>query len=144
MTGPSGPAAPDDDAGTDAEVAATATGSGTSGGGPRSWLDMSRRRFLRTGSIGVAAVGAAGAVPGLGSLLSSGAADAPEVQGSASAVEGEGAGTASGAVQTIGAHISDVDSGEMRLFAGNQTFTIQDPQLTQQLARAVRAAQSTP
>jgi hypothetical protein len=107
--------------------------------------DMSRRRFLRTGSIGVVAAGVVGSVPGLSSLLGSAESDAPalggsaaEVQGSASAVEAD----SSAAAQSFSARVSNVSTGEMRLFVGNQTLHIQDTELAQRLSQAARAAQA--
>ncbi len=112
-------------------------GDGTPGGG---LLDMSRRGFLRTGSLGVAAAGLVASVPALPGLIGSLEADAPggapAVTEAATEVEGD----AAGAGQPIVAHLSDVASGEVRLFVGNQTLTVRDPQLAAQLARAVRAA----
>jgi hypothetical protein len=115
--------------------------------------DMSRRGFLRTGSIGVLAAGVVGSVPGLSSLLSSAETDAPEVggggaaavqggtaavQGGASAAEGD----ASGVATSFSARVSNLSTGEMKLFVGNQTLQIQDADLAQRLSQAARAAQA--
>lgn len=113
--------------------------------------DMSRRGFLRTGSIGVVAAGVVGSVPGLSSLLSSAESDVPEVGGGAAAVSGSaaassGAGAAeaevSGAAQSFSARVSNLSTGEMKLFVGNQTLRIQNLELAQRLSQAARAAQA--
>jgi hypothetical protein len=108
--------------------------------------DMTRRGFLRTGSIGVVAAGVVGSVPGLSSLLTSSAADAPEVQGAASAAVESGApaaeGEAAGVAQSVSAQVSNVSTGEMRIFVGNQTLRIQDSDLARRLSQAARAAQA--
>jgi hypothetical protein len=143
---------PDGPAAIPGPVASGAVGSGAVGSegssdAPvkrRAW-DMSRRGFLRTGSIGVVAAGVVGSVPGLSSVLSAAGSDAPalqggatELQGSATAVEGDTAAVA----QSFSARVSNVSTGEMRLFVGNQTLHIQDPELAQRLTRAARAAQA--
>jgi hypothetical protein len=107
--------------------------------------DMSRRGFLRTGSIGVVAAGVVGSVPGLSSLLTSAESDAPELQGGASAATGSAAvveGDAAGAAQSFSARVSNLSTGEMRLFIGNQTLQIRDVELAQRLSQAARAAQA--
>ncbi len=116
---------------------------GAGPGGVRGLLDMSRRRFLATGSVGVAAAGMAAAVPGLPSLLSGAEADAPAVSGAAASAAGAAPvveGEAAGVSQQLVAHVSDVSSGEMRFFYGNQTFSVTNPQLARSLAQAVKAA----
>ncbi len=123
----------------------TTAGMATTEPPKRRFLDMSRRGFLRTGSIGVVAAGVAGSVPGLSSLLSSAESDAPVVQGGAADVQGTAAAAStesSGVAQSLGAHVSNISTGEMRLFVGNQTLNIQDPDLAQRLTQAVRTAQA--
>jgi hypothetical protein len=111
----------------------------------RRFTDMSRRGFLRTGSIGVVAAGVVGSVPGLSSLLSSAESDAPAAGAATTEVSGVAAASSpevSGVGQSLGAHVSDLSTGEMRLFVGNQTLNIRDPALAQHLTQAVRAAQA--
>jgi hypothetical protein len=107
--------------------------------------DLTRRGFLRTGSIGVLAAGVVGSVPGLSSLLTSAEADAPEVGGGAAAVPGGATaaeGDASGLAQSFSARVSNLSTGDMKLFVGNQTLQIRDPELAQRLNQAARAAQA--
>jgi hypothetical protein len=107
--------------------------------------DMSRRGFLRTGSIGVVAAGVASSVPGLSSLLSSAESDAPEVGGGAAAASssaGAAEAEVSGTVQSFSARVSNLSTGEMKLFVGDQTLRIQDLDLAQRLSQAARAAQA--
>jgi hypothetical protein len=108
--------------------------------------DMTRRGFLRTGSIGVVAAGVVGSVPGLSSLLGTAASDAPVVQADSSAIQGvapEVGGDTSGVAQAFSAQVKNLSTGEMRLFVGNQTIRIQDADLAQRLSQAARAAQAT-
>jgi hypothetical protein len=108
-------------------------------------FDMSRRGFLRTGSIGVVAAGVAGSVPGWSSVLTTAGSDAPAIQGDAAEVQGSAAavgGDASGVASSFSARVSNLSTGEMRIFVGNQTLEIRDADLAQRLSQAARAAQS--
>lgn len=104
--------------------------------------DMSRRGFLRTGSVGVIAVGAVGSIPGLSGLLTSAEADAPEVapaaSGTAAAVAPAAESDTSGLSQAA-VHVTDMSTGEMRIFFGNQTITVQNPDLARSIGQAVQA-----
>jgi hypothetical protein len=96
---------------------------------------MTRRAVLRAGTIGAAAVGAAGAFPGLlGELSSAG----PEVSGGASeatvaASEAEAAAALDG---PIVAHIKDAATGEMSLYVGEREVAYRDPALVHRLIHA--------
>jgi hypothetical protein len=101
---------------------------------PRRWDGMSRRAFLVRGSLATAAVGVAGSVPGLGSLLTTGASDAPEVE-----PEVAGAGEDAGAVASpLLAHVKDLATGEISLFQGEQEVVVRNPALARQLFSALR------
>jgi hypothetical protein len=101
---------------------------------------MSRRRFLRTGTIGVAAVGALSAIPGLPSLLGDAEADAPGASSAASAAAASASPAlddASGLATPLTAHVSDL-SGEISLFVENRTVVVRDPALVAKLLAAAR------
>jgi hypothetical protein len=94
---------------------------------------LSRRSFLGKSSLAVAVGGAATAVPGLGSLLQVGESDSGEVEGALS--ESEVAATDS---SPLVAHVTDLQSGEIRLYQGERMVTYRDPGLAARLFRASR------
>lgn len=108
---------------------------------PRWAADMSRRRFLRTGTIGVAAAGALTAIPGLPALLGDAEADAPGASSAASAAAVSSASPAlddaSGLTTPLTAHVSDL-SGEISLFVEDRTVVVRDPALVARLLAAAR------
>jgi hypothetical protein len=97
------------------------------------WEGMSRRAFLARSTIATAAVGAAASMPGLGGLLTAGASDIPAVEPEANDVS-EDAGTLTGPLL---AHVSDLTTGEITLFQGEQEFVVRDPALARQLFSAL-------
>ncbi len=99
----------------------------------RWWEGMSRRAFLARSTVATAAVGVAGSMPGLGGLLTAGASDAPAVEPEAAEVS-EDAGTLTGPLL---AHITDLSSGEITLFQGEQELVVRNPALARQLYSAV-------
>jgi hypothetical protein len=91
---------------------------------------LSRRMFLKQGSLAVAAVGAVSAVPGLPLLVSSLEADAPAA--------GSAMGETSALTETLVAHIKDVQTGEISLYLGEREITYQDPRLAALIHQATR------
>jgi hypothetical protein len=94
---------------------------------------VSRRAFLRTGTLGAAAVGVAGAVPGLSSLLGEASTDAPALPDAAA-----GADTLPALSAPIVAHVTDAAAGQLSIYVGEREVTFQDRVLVQHLLRAVR------
>jgi len=97
------------------------------------WEGMSRRAFLMRSTVATAAVGVAGSLPGLGGLLTAGAADVPAVEPEATEVS-EDAGALTGPLL---AHVTDLTTGEITLFQGEQEFVVRDPALARQLFSAL-------
>jgi hypothetical protein len=92
---------------------------------------ISRRMFLGRGSVVAGVAAAIATVPGLGSLLTSGEADAPEL--------GDTAETSSGAAadmtEPVVAHVVNASTGEINLYQGEQMIAARSPALAQALAR---------
>jgi len=80
-----------------------------------------------------AAAGAVASMPGLGGLLTAGASDIPAVEPEANEVS-EDAGALTGPLL---AHVSDLSTGEITLFRGEQEFVVRDPALARQLFSAL-------
>lgn len=99
------------------------------------WLQsLSRRSFLRTGTIAAAAVGVAGSVPGLSGLLAGSASEAPAVESAATQGESE-LGSLS---QPLLAHVKDLSTGEISFFHGESEVVVRDPALARRLFSAAR------
>lgn len=98
--------------------------------------EFTRRAFLKTSSAAVAAAGALAAAPALpaavGALESSGPADATAADG---AVADAGAPSLG---EPLIAHVRDLATGEIGLFAGTREITVLDPSLAARLIRALR------
>jgi hypothetical protein len=113
----------------------SATGGDGTAPGPKSpglRKGISRRVFLYRGSV-VAGLGAAVAtVPGLGSMLTSTASEAPELDTAASTAGSE---TAAEMSQPIIAHVIDAGTGEITLYQGTQQIVTRSPAIAQALAR---------
>lgn len=94
---------------------------------------LSRRRFMGRGSLGVAAAGVIGSVPGLGSWLASTAPETSAAAGDTNAAASD----ASGAEQAIVAQVHDVSTGDISLHINGATFPLRDPELARTIARAL-------
>lgn len=94
---------------------------------------LSRRTFLTRGSVAVAVGGAVTAIPGLGSILQTAPAEAPEINGALTDAEA-GAADLNG---PIVAHISNLQTGEISVFQGETQVVYRDPSLVARLTRAI-------
>lgn len=97
--------------------------------------ELTRRTFLTRGSVAVAVGGVATAVPGLGSILGSAPAEAPEMNGALTEAEA-GAADLNG---PLVAHVSDIRSGEISFYQGEGQVVFKDPSLVARLYRAIPA-----
>jgi hypothetical protein len=103
---------------------------------------ISRRVFLGRTSVAAGAAAALAAVPGLGSLLSSGETEAPELGGTAGAgaaaseIGSTGAGSVASSGTPLIAHVVDASTGEINLYQGTEQIVTRNPQLAQALLRA--------
>jgi hypothetical protein len=93
---------------------------------------LNRRQFLNRGTMAVAAAGVAAAVPGLSGLFEDGA---PEL---VPAAETGAEGAVTSMSEPVVARVTDAGSGEVQLFFGKSSLTMQDPQLAARLVRAAR------
>jgi hypothetical protein len=88
---------------------------------------VSRRTFLKTSSVAVAAAGAAAAVPGAVAAALRGGVSQPSP-------------LADPAVPEVGepiiAHVRDARTGEIAVFVGERQVTVHDPDLAGRLAAA--------
>jgi hypothetical protein len=95
---------------------------------------FSRRSFLRNGTLGAAAVGVLGSMPGLSGLLGAASAETPAIS--------EGAEDAQTALPEISgpivAHVTDVSAGDVSLYIAERQVSYRDPILVQHLLRAAR------
>jgi hypothetical protein len=99
------------------------------------WLsDVSRRTFLRRGTVAAAAIGLVGSVPGLSGLLAGSASEAPAVESGATQAEAE----AGNLAQPLLAHVKDLNTGEISLFHGETEVVVRDPALARRLMSAAR------
>jgi hypothetical protein len=95
---------------------------------------LSRRAFLRRGTLTAAAVGVLGSVPGLSGLFVSGASEAPALETGASDAE-----TDAGALsEPLLAHVKDLDTGEISVFQGEREIVIRNPAVARSLFSAAR------
>ncbi len=98
--------------------------------------NLSRRNFLKRGSVAVAGAGMLAAVPMSGLL--------PELMGPAeAAAPAADAGTADLAQggeigDTLIAHIRNLGTGEIGVMQGTNEVVIHDPQMAAKLAQAIR------
>ena len=88
---------------------------------------LSRRRFIAHGSIGVAIAGALAAVPGLGSVIRM-----PAAPGVSPVID------PSTVTQPLVAHVRDLRSGEISVFVGTDHIVHRDPELAARLYNAAR------
>jgi len=100
---------------------------------------VSRRVFIRNGSLGAAAVAFVGSIPGLSGLVAGGAADSQAVPAAVGDAEGA---TAGGVVGEVGspvvAHITDAASGDVSVYVGERQIVTRDPNLVAHLLRIAR------
>ena len=89
---------------------------------------LSRRTFLKRGSLGVAAAGVAAALPA-GLLEEAGAAS-----GSVPAEVPEGASL----TEPIVAHLKDLATGDVSVYVGTREVSVRDPGLAARLYHAAR------
>ena len=91
---------------------------------------LSRRLFLRTGSLTVAAAGLLSAAGGsLPLLLSEVAPDAPEAEGTAADIT---------ATEPIVVQLRDLATGDMSVYVGEQEIRYRDAALASRIAQATR------
>lgn len=96
---------------------------------------LNRRQFLNRGTLAVAAAGIATAIPGLPNLLED---DAPDVGPAADASTGAVDDVAPAMDEPVVARVNDVNTGEIQLFYGTNSVTINDPQLASRIARVAQ------
>ena len=105
--------------------------SAASAGGSPGWF-VSRRRFLRTGTLSAAAVGVMASVPGLPGLFQTAEADAPASAGAVTEAE-----SAAPEVEgPIVAHITNASAGQVSLYVGERQIVYNDRALVQRLLQA--------
>jgi hypothetical protein len=96
---------------------------------------MSRRAFLRNGSMAVMGAGLL-ATPGLSSVLGSAGADAPALDNSAASASADASVPANAALDNpLVAHVKDVRTGEIGVYFGTKEVTMHDPRLAARLYR---------
>jgi hypothetical protein len=97
--------------------------------------DVSRRVFLKRGSLTVAAAGLVTAIPGLPALFSEAAPEAPAAEGAAA----DASGIEAGALQeSLVVQVKNLQTGEMSVYVGEREIVYRDPQLASQILRASR------
>lgn len=95
---------------------------------------LSRRMFLKRGSMAVAMAGVATSMPLLSEVASGpSASEASEVSSSASELP-EGAQM----TESVIAHVRDLGTGEINLFVGQRQIVLNDPGLARALFQATR------
>jgi hypothetical protein len=94
---------------------------------------LSRRTFLTRGSLAVALGSVATAIPGLGAVLETAPAEAPEVNGALTEAE---AGAADSGGPLV-AHVTDIRTGEISFYQGESQVVYKDPSLVARLYRAI-------
>ena len=99
--------------------------------------EISRRMFLRGSSAAVVAAGAISSIPALPALVGAVESQAPADAGTAESALSE-AEASDLAGEPLVAHVRDVTTGEIGLFAGTREVTILNPKLAASLLRALR------
>ncbi len=94
-------------------------------------MGLSRRMFLKRGSLAVAMAGVATSMP----LLSEVAAGPPASEAASTASEAPASFQAG---EALVAHVRDLGTGEMQLFVGERQIVVNDPALARALFRATR------
>jgi len=91
---------------------------------------LSRRMFLKRGSLAVAAAGAVSSIPGLTMMVSSAETTDPEA--------GSAGGEAGALTETLVAHVKDLGSGEISLYMGEREIIYHDVKLAALIHQAAR------
>ena len=97
---------------------------------------VSRRVFLKGGSAAVVVAGAISAIPGLPALVGVADTQGPADLGAAETAATD-AETSVAMSEPLIAHIRDLGTGEIGLFAGTREITVLNPQLAASLFRAM-------
>lgn len=97
---------------------------------------FTRRTFLKTSSAAMVAAGALATTPALPAAVGALEATGPSDAGAADAALTDADATSLG--EPLIAHIRDLASGEIGVFAGTREITVLDPVLAARLARAIR------
>jgi hypothetical protein len=97
--------------------------------------ELSRRLFLKRGSLGVVAAGIATSVPGM-SLISSLGSDSGDA-GEAASVSSAEVDSANVAGPLV-AHVTDLSTGQISVFLGENEYSYRDPQMAARLLRATQ------
>jgi hypothetical protein len=92
--------------------------------------DLTRRRFLTRGSLGLAMAGALGAIPAIATALKL----------PAHAAFGIPQGGTAGMAEPLVAHVRDLATGEISLLVGTQQVIHRDRELAARLYAAARQA----
>ncbi|MFZ0251043.1 MAG: hypothetical protein WAL61_13935 [Acidimicrobiales bacterium] len=96
--------------------------------------NLSRRTFLRRGTLTAAAVAVAGSVPGLSGIVAGTTAAAPTVESDVNDVEDD----AGVLAEPLVAQVKDVTTGEISLFQGEREVVVRLPALARSLLSAAR------
>ena len=91
---------------------------------------LSRRRFITGSSLTVAAAGLAGSLPALPAAITAAESDAPEANDAIT--------DADSLAGPLVAHVTDLQRGEISLYAGEREVVLRDPALAARLFRAAR------
>jgi hypothetical protein len=91
---------------------------------------LSRRLFITRSSLTVAAAGLVSALPALPAAVSTAETEAPEANQAIS--------EADSLAGPLVAHVTDLQSGEISLYAGEREVVLRDPALAARLFHAVK------
>ena len=95
---------------------------------------LSRRNFLRRGTLTAAAVAVTSSVPGISTLIATTAADAPAVDTGVT----DAADTGGALTEPLVAQVKDLSTGEISLFQGEREIVVHSPALARGLMSAAR------
>jgi hypothetical protein len=101
---------------------------------PRIGNPLSRRSFLRNGTLGAATLGVIASVPGLSGFAGWASSEAPAASDAANGAESD----LSEFSGPIVAHVTDAITGDVSLYLGEREIAYRDPTLVQHLIRATR------
>jgi hypothetical protein len=91
---------------------------------------LSRRLFITKSSLTVAAAGLVSALPALPAAVNTAEAEAPEAGATISESEA--------AAGPLVAHVTNLRTGEMSLYAGEREIVLHDPALAARLFNAIK------